>query len=455
MKDRIFIANGQGFWGDNVDAPYQLVTGGPLDYLTLDYLAEVTMSIMQRQRIKKPETGYATDFVQVIERILPHLMKKNIKVIANAGGVNPEACRTAVVQVAKKLGVKGLKVAVVHGDNVLDRIPEFEKAGVALNSMDSGESLYDLVRNGHEVLSANVYMSSKPLVEALEKGAQIVIAGRTTDTGLAMAPMIPEFGWSWDDWNKLAAGTVAGHIIECGAQCTGGNYTKWRDVPDLWNVGYPIVEAHSDGTFYVTKHDGTGGLVTLDTVSEQLVYEMGDPKTYITGDVVADFTSIRLAQDGSNRVRVSGVTGKPSTDFFKVSASYLKGYKATGQLTVSGPDALEKARLCSDIVWRRLERAGVTFKETSTEYLGVNTCHEGIVPAPAHPNEVVLRVGVKDPDRKKVDRFGKEIAPLVTSGPPGVTGFAGGRPKPQEIVAFFPALIPKSLIELTVSVEIS
>ncbi|MBL7960244.1 DUF1446 domain-containing protein [bacterium] len=453
MKDKIYIANGQGFWGDSIDAPVQLVNGGKLDYLTLDYLAEVTMSIMQRQKLKKPDLGYATDFVHLIERILPTIMDKNIKVIANAGGVNPEACRAAVFNVAKKLGIKGLKIGIVHGDNILDRIKEFNTQKIAMNSMDSGESLYDLMKQGNDILSANVYISSKPLADALAQGAQIIIAGRTTDTGLAMAPMVYEFGWAWDDWNKLAAGTVAGHIIECGAQCTGGNFTRWRDVPDLWNVGYPLVEAHPDGTFFVTKHENTGGLVTVDTISEQLVYEMGDPDNYITPDVIADFTSIRLEQAGPHRVKVFDVKGKPSTEFFKVSASYLKGYKASGQLTVSGPDAYDKAKLCGDMLWKRLERAGMTYEETNTEFLGINSCHEGIVSVPSQINEVVLRVGVKDKDQKKVDRFGKEIAPLVTSGPPGVTGFAGGRPKPQEIVAFFPTLIPKKLIHTTVNVE--
>jgi hypothetical protein len=453
LKEKIYIANGQGFWGDSIDAPVQLVHGGELDYLTLDYLAEVTMSIMQRQKLKKPELGYATDFVQLMERILPALIEKNIKVIANAGGVNPEACRQAVFNVAKKLGIKGLKIGIVHGDNILHRIKEFESQNITLNSMDSGESLYSLIKRGHEILSANVYMSSQPLVEALEKGAQIIIAGRTTDTGLAMAPMIYEFGWKRDDWNKLAAGTIAGHIIECGAQCTGGNYTRWQNVPDMWNIGYPVVEAYPDGTFYITKHERTGGLISVDTVSEQLVYEMGDAKNYITPDVIADFTSIKLEQAGKDRVKVFDIQGKPSTEFYKVSASYLKGYKASGQLTISGADAYEKAKLCGEILWKRLERAGVKFAETSTEYLGVDTCHEGIVSIPQQINEVVLRVGVKDTDKNKVDRFGKEIAPLVTSGPPGVTGFAGGRPKPQEIVAFFPTLIPKKLIQTTVSVE--
>lgn len=453
MKSNIRIANGQGFWGDSTDAPIRLVEDGPLDYLTLDYLAEVTMSIMQRQKRKNPETGYATDFVSLMESILPAILERGIRVIANAGGVNPEGCREAVFRAARKLGLKGLRVATVSGDNILDRLDNWFLDGIDLEHMDTRASLRELKASGREILSANVYMSSKPLVEALDQGAHVVIAGRTTDTGLAMAPMIHEFQWSWDDWNRLAAGTVAGHIIECGAQCTGGNFTRWSEVPDLWNVGYPIVEAAPDGTFVVTKHEHTGGVVSVDTVSEQLLYEMGDPKAYITPDVVADFTTIQLEQEGQDRVRVSGIRGSAATEFYKVSASYLQGYKATGQLTISGPDALAKAKLCAEMVWKRLERAGVTFVDKSVEFLGVNSCHDGIVPVPEQVNEVVLRLGVKDDNRHNVDRFGKEIAPLVTSGPPGVTGFAGGRPKPQEIVAFFPALIPKNLAQMTVSVE--
>lgn len=453
MKNTIRVANGQGFWGDSIDAPVRLVQEGPLDYLTLDYLAEVTMSIMQRQKLKNSELGYATDFVHLMERILPTVMERGIRVIANAGGVNPDGCRKAVFDIARKLGIRGLRIATISGDNILSRLDEWFTSGIDLKHMDTGESLRQLKTSGHEILSANAYMSSQPLAEALDQGAHVVIAGRTTDTGLAMAPMVHEFGWAWNDWHKLAAGTVAGHIIECGAQCTGGNFTRWREVPDLWNAGYPIVEARPDGTFVVTKHDGTGGMVTVDTVSEQLLYEMGDPKAYITPDVIADFTSIRLKQDGKDRVEVSGIHGAPSTPFYKVSASYLQGYKASGQLTISGPDALDKARLCADVVWKRLERAGFRYENKSVEFLGVDSCHEGIVAPPERINEVVLRLGVKDADRRKVDRFGKELAPLVTSGPPGVTGFAGGRPKPQEIVAFFPALIPKELIQTRVSVE--
>jgi hypothetical protein len=305
-------------------------------------------------------------------------------------------------------------------------------------------------------MSANAYLGAKPVVEALRQGAQIILCGRITDTALALAPMIHEFGWSDTDWNHLAAGTIAGHIIECGAQCTGGNFSRFWEVPDLWNVGYPIVEAREDGTFVVTKHDGTGGMVTVDTVSEQLVYEMGDPTAYITPDVIADFTSIRVRQDGKDRVEVSGIEGTPNTPFLKVSASYLAGYKASGQITLSGPRAVEKAKLAAEIVWKRLERAGVTFapEDREEEILGTGACLPGIFPAPAELPEVVLRLGVKDPDAAKVERFGKEIAPLVTAGPPGVTGFAGGRPKAQEIVAYWPALLAREEVESRIQVSV-
>jgi hypothetical protein len=434
------IANGQGFWGDSVDAPARLVEEGPLDFLTLDYLAEVTMSILQKQKRRDPLAGYATDFVDLVRRILPAIRKKKIRVLANAGGVNPHSCREALCEIAREQGAYGLRIGTVAGDDILSRLDELMEAGVPFQNLDDGRPLREI---RDRVLSANVYISSFPAAEAFRKGADIVVSGRSTDPGLVLSPLIAEYGWGPADWNLLAAGTVAGHIVECGAQCTGGNFSRYWEVEGWDRLGYPVVEVREDGVFVVTKHEGTGGLVTVDTVAEQLVYEMGDPRSYITPDCVADFTSIRLEQEGPDRVRVHGIRGAEATDSFKVSISYLEGYKATGQLTVSGPDALAKARICAEALWGRLRRAGYEFEETSTEYGGVDSCHGPITPPAKVTNEVVLRVGVKDKDRAKVDRFGKEIAPLVTSGPPGVTGFAGGRPKAQEVLGFWPALIPK------------
>jgi hypothetical protein len=318
--------------------------------------------------------------------------------------------------------------------------------------MDSGEPLKPFLSR---VQSANVYIGAGPIAEALLQGADIVVTGRATDPSVVLGPIVSEFGWSWDDYDKLAAGTIAGHIVECGAQCTGGNFVSWRDIPDMARMGYPIVEIYPDGTFVVTKHEGTGGLVTIETVTSQLVYEMGDPARYITPDVIADFTTIQLEQEGKDRVRVSGIKGKPATDTYKVSISYLNGFKIIGQLTISGPDAVDKARLCADIVFDRAALDGVTFpsEERFVEIVGTNVCHAGIAAAPADPAEVVLRIGAKGNDQKKLDRLGMEIVPLVTSGPPGVTGFAGGRPKATEIISYWPALIAKNKVRTSVSVE--
>ena len=452
MKQKIRIAAGQGFWGDLPDAPARQVEGGPIDYLMLDYLAEVTMSIMQKQKARDPNAGYARDFIPLMKRILPACVERGIKVTANAGGVNVNGCANAVIEVARELGFAGkVRIGVVTGDDIMSRIDELLSRGVELRNMDTNEPL-STVRES--IQSANVYLGAAPLVKALDQGAQIVITGRATDTGLTLAPMIHEFGWASDDWNRLAAGTIAGHIIECGAQASGGNCQyEWRNVPDLAEVGFPIAEAAPDGTFVITKHEGTGGWVNIPSVKEQLVYEMGDPHEYITPDCVADFTTIHLEDDGRDRVRVYGVEGRPATEFLKVSISYSAGFKAVGTLVYAWPDAYEKAQAADRILRARLERLGLRFDQTLTEFVGVNATHGRLAGEPrADQPEVQLRVGVRGQDRNTIERFTKEIAPLILTGPPAVTGFAGGRPKVEEIVAYWPALIPKKEIKPTVEV---
>ncbi len=453
MDRLVRIGNGQGFWGDSIDAPLELLTRGPLDYLGLDYLAEVTLSIMMRQRLRDPHKGFAADFISLLRRALPTIVERGVKVVTNAGGLNPSACRDEVLRVAKQLGISGLRVGVVEGDDLLPHVDELLAAGCRLEHMETKRPLVD---ERAKVLSVNAYLGARPVAEALRQGAQIVLAGRITDTSLALGPLVCEFGWAEDAWDLLAAGTIAGHVIECGAQATGGNFTRWWEVPELWDVGYPVLECAPDGSFVVTKHAGTGGLVSTATVAEQLVYEMGDPHGYITPDCVADFTSVRLAADGDNRVRVSGVRGGPKTEYYKVSASYRAGWKASGQLTVSGPRAVDKARLAAEIVWKRLARAGVRFPEEDrlTELLGTGACHPGLGDATADPPEVVLHLAVRSEDRAAVARFGYELAPLVTSGPPGITGFAGGRPKAQEVVAYWPALVRKTLVDPHIRVTV-
>jgi hypothetical protein len=453
MREKIRIACGQGFWGDMLEAPARQVRGGPVDYLMLDYLAEVTMSIMQKQRARDPRAGYARDFVPLMRDILPTIVERDIRVTANAGGVNPRGCAEAVRDVARELGLAGrLKLGVVTGDDILPRLDELLGRGVELRNMDTGEPL-SAVRD--RVQSANVYLGAWPIVEALRQGARVVVTGRATDTGLTLAPLIHEFGWGAEDWDLLAAGTVAGHIIECGAQCSGGNCQyDWESIPDLADVGFPIVEASPDGSFVVTKHEGTGGRVSVPSVKEQLVYEMGDPHEYITPDCVADFTTIRLEEAGRDRVRVRGVRGRPATEFYKVSVSYSAGYKAVGTLVYSWPDAYKKARAADQILRARLERLGLRFDEIHTEFVGANATHGPLAGEPSgEAPEVQLRVGVRGADRAAVERFTKEIAPLILTGPPGVTGFAGGRPKVEEVVAYWPALIPKTEISTRVEVE--
>ena len=447
------VAGGQGFWGDWLEAPRRQVEGGPVDYLMLDYLAEVTMSILQKQKERDPAMGYARDFVGAMESVLAAVADRGVKVIANAGGVNPEACAAAVLAMAAQKGAAGkLRIGVVTGDNLLPRIDELLAAGHELRNMDTGEPL-SVVRE--RVIAANAYIGSTPIVEALGKGANVVVTGRSTDTALTMAPLRYEFGWGAEDWNKLAAGIIAGHIIECGAQCSGGNCMhEWRTIEHLADIGYPIVEGKSDGTFVITKHPNTGGRVSVPTVTEQLVYEMGDPHSYITPDVVADFTSIQLAPDGKDRVRVFGIQGRPATDKLKVSIAYRAGYKAVGTLVYAWPDALEKAQLADRVLRERLDRLGLKFENVLSEFVGANATHGPLAGPDAGKDspEIQYRIGVRGPDKKAVERFSREIVPLVLNGPPGVTGFAGGRPKTEEIVAYWPALVDKTVVTTKVEV---
>ncbi|HEY8256805.1 MAG TPA: acyclic terpene utilization AtuA family protein [Gemmatimonadales bacterium] len=455
MTERaIRIAAGQGFWGDWLEAPVRQVRGGPIQYLMMDYLAEVTMSIMQKQKSRDSSAGYARDFVPLMERILPDIVERGVRVTSNAGGVNPRGCAEAVLAVARRLGLKGkLRVGLVTGDDILDRLDELIGRGHALSDMETGRPLADI---RGRVLSANAYLGMAPIVEALRGEADVVITGRVTDTGLTLGPIFHEFDWSPDDWDKVAAGTVAGHIIECGAQASGGNLLKgWRSVKGMENPGFPIVEAMADGSFVVTKHPDTGGVVSVASVTEQLVYEMGDPHSYITPDGVADFTTIQLRQVGKDRVRVSGIRGGPRTPMLKVSIAYFYGYKAIGTLVYAWPEAYDKAKAADRILRARLADLGLEYEQILTEYVGVDATHGRLSGRP-HPDipEVQLRVGVRARERPPVERFTREIAPLVLTGPPSVTGFAGGRPAVEEVVAYWPALIDRREIEPHVRVEI-
>jgi len=452
LKDKIRIASGQGFWGDLIDAPFHQVTKGKVDYLVMDYLAEVTMSILQKQKIRNPVLGYARDLPELLKRILPICMDKGVKIITNGGGVNPVACADAILGIAVKSNINKLTIAVILGDDIRDNINEIISAGCELNNMDSGESI---LHYKDKLVSANVYFGASPIVEALKKGADVVITGRTTDTGLTLAPMIYEFDWDKNNYNLMAAGTIAGHILECGAQSTGGNFLgDWKSIDNMADIGFPIAEAYPNGEVIITKHPGTGGKVTFETVAEQLLYEIADPSAYITPDCVADFSSIKLQDLGNDKVRVYDIKGKEATAFYKVSCSYADGYTASGSLTYSWPDALSKARAADQILRKRLDNLGLKFDEIRTEFIGYNSTHGplSVKIDEDNINEIMLRVAVRSKEYESVKRFGMEIAPLILTGPPSVTGFAGGRPRPSEIIAYWPALIPKKLVRPEVKI---
>jgi hypothetical protein len=445
MKSLVRIANASGYWGDDPDALLRQVTGGGLDYVTMDFLAEITMVILQRQRQRDPRAGFAYDFIEQLGRALPAIVEHGTTVVVNAGGINPAACADAVAAACERAGVS-LPIGVVSGDDLLPRLDELEAQGARLDHMD-GERSYDEIRG--RIVAANAYLSARPIVEALAGGARIVVTGRTTDAALILAPLVHELGWAWNDWDRLAAGIAAGHILECGAQATGGNFTDWMRIPSMLDVGYPIAEVQADGTFVVTKHPNTGGIVTPRTITEQLLYEIGDPRAYLTPDVSADFTSLRLLQDGADRVRVSGARGAAPPPTLKVSMVYRQGYRAVGTVLISGPSVIAKGERLAEMVWHRV---GTDFADRRSDFIGFNACWGGAAAAEPEPNEIVFRIGVADDDRKKLDRFAKHLLGFALQGPPGL-GIFGGRPEVQEAYGFWPALVPRGLVTASVVVR--
>jgi hypothetical protein len=448
-KDRIVIANCGGFWGDDPTAARRQIEGGPVDYLVMDYLAEVTMAILQKQRQRDPSRGFAADFLQQMRDVLPACVENGVTIISNAGGVNPLACRDAFEALAAELGIADkVRVGVVLGDDIYDGLDELLGGAEPLAHMDSGEPLSS-VRD--QVLSANVYLGARPVAKALSMGANVVIAGRVTDTAVTLAPMIHEFGWAEDDWDRIAAGVIAGHIIECGTQCTGGNFTDWHLVESYHDMGYPLVEVSSDGSFVVTKHPMTGGLVSVHTVSEQLVYEMGAPD-YIAPDCIARFDSIQLEQIGPDRVRVTGAKGAPAPEKLKVSISFSTGYRAFGRLLVSGPLALEKAERVADAFWHSAGGEEL-YADARTCAIGWNGGHPAL-DEEGDPSEVLLQFAVRDDDRQKIEsQFAVQLVPRVLSTVPGITYLADqGRPRASGVVGYWPALISRGALDVRVVV---
>jgi hypothetical protein len=443
MPEPLRIAGASGFWGDRNDALLDQLRGGPVDFVLLDYLAEITMSILRMKKLRDPNGGYAGDFLKALKPALGDVVARGARVVTNAGGMNPRACAEAVVKLAREQGHAGLRVGLVEGDDVADRLGALADAGVDLANMDSGAA-FSTIRE--RVASANVYFGADPIAAALHEGAQIVVTGRCTDSALALGPLLFHYGWRADDWNRRAAGVVAGHVIECGGQASGGNFAGgWESVPDLANLGYPIAEVDESGDFVVTKHPGLGGLVNAAVVKEQLLYEIGDPRAYQTPDATVDFTSFALTDLGHDRVRIAGVRGGPPPERLKVSISYQDGWTNAVGLTFVWPHAIERARATERLLLDRCAKLGVQIDEHHVDWIGVNGAHGPMAPLPREePNEVLLRVAIRTRDRDAAKRFGEEIAPLVLSGLPGAcSGLLTGRPEPRPIVNYWPALVPR------------
>jgi hypothetical protein len=439
------IAGASGFWGDRNDALLDQVRGGPVDVVMLDYLAEITMSILRVKKMRDPKGGYAGDFLKALKPALGDVVARGVKVVTNAGGMNPRGCAEAVVALAREQGHAGLRVGLVEGDDIVDRLGALADGGVDLSNLDTGAS-FSTIRE--RVASANAYLGADPIAEALRQGAQIVVTGRCTDSALALGPLLAHYDWSHDDWNRRAAGVVAGHVIECGGQASGGNFAgDWNGVPDLANLGYPIAEVEASGDFVVTKHAGLGGRISAAVVKEQLLYEIGDPRAYLTPDATVDFTSFELTDLGNDRVRIASVRGTAPPDRLKVSVSYQDGWTNAVGMTFVWPFAIERAQATERLLLERCAKLGIQIDEHHSDWIGVNGAAGPMAPLPhEQPNEVLFRMAIRTRDRDSAKRFGEEIAPLMLSGISGAcAGLLTGRPEPRPIVNFWPTLVPRSV----------
>ncbi len=443
---KVTIGNAQGFWGDSPGAAARLLEQWPtLDFLTLDYLAEVSMSIMAIQREKDPQAGYARDFVDVVKSLIPYWeVGSKVRIVTNAGGLNPLACAEACAEVLRVDAFRRWKIGVVIGDDVLNILTNDDN-NADYQNLETHESLHGI---RSKLVTANVYLGAHPIVKALEEGADIVITGRVADPSLTVAPCVFSFNWSWQDYDKIAGATIAGHLIECGTQVTGGVSTNWLGIPSPENIGFPVVEVSSDGSFVITKPEGTGGIVSEQTVKEQLLYEIGDPENYLSPDVTASFLSLKLHTLGPNRVHLSGAKGKAAPDKYKISATYRDGYKVEGFLSVFGRDAALKARRCGEVILEKVRRAGYALSRTHIECLGALDIVPGVFDKSAVENhmECVLRVAAADPKKEALEQLAKEMAPMITSGPQGLTGYTSGRPHVREVFGYWPCLIKTSLV---------
>ena len=444
------IGAGQGFYGDTPDGALDVARSGDVRYICFDALAELTMAILQKDRMRNPEGGYARDLPVFMRRLLPLTHERGIRLITNAGGMNAAGAAEAVRSVARDLGMQDLRVASVSGDDIGARLDELTTAGVDLRNADTEEG-FAAVRA--RVLFAVAYLGAAPIVDALQRGAEVVVTGRVADASLFVAPMVHELGWSFDEWDKLAAGVVTGHLMECSGQATGGNFSgDWWNIPELDRVGYPVCEMDEDGTALLSKPPGTGGRVSVDTVKEQLLYEVLDPRRYMNPDVVADFTSVHLEEVAADVVRVSGVHGAPRPQTLKVIAGYLDGWMGTATIGYAWPDAEAKARRSAELIGRLALRAGLEPLETLTEVIGVDSLHGDAAPE-QDANEVQLRVAARFATEDEAARFPRVAMPLALNGPPFIGG-ASGPGGPRALLGVWPTSVPRDVVERAVHVDV-
>jgi hypothetical protein len=444
MANVLRVANAQAFWGDDATAAARLTTAdGHIDWISLDYLAEVSMSILAKQRERDPSAGYARDFLEVISSLVPLWRSGHrARLVTNAGGLNPAACAAACADLLKRADIHGIKIGIVSGDDMFEQL---QSDASRFTHLESGAPLDSVATR---LVTANAYLGAAPIVEAINGGAKIIVTGRVADPSLTVAPCIAHFGWSLSDYNAIAGATVAGHLIECGTQVTGGISTDWLDIPDPANIGFPTAEISADGSCVITKPPGTGGRVNEETVKEQLLYEIGDPANYLSPDATVSFLMLKVHDEGNDRVRVSGATGGPPPPTYKVSATHRAGYRASGTLTVVGRDAAAKAKRCGEIILQRLKDRGCSPRRSRVECIGAGAVAPGVLPAHrAGATEVVLRVTVADDDRETVDRFTRELMPLISAGPQGITGYAEGRPVVREVFGYWPTLIARDKVK--------
>ena len=444
----IKIGCASAFWGDTSSAAPQLVHSGNIDYLVFDYLAEVTMSILASAKMKNPDLGYATDFIKHIGPLLTEIKKQQIKVISNAGGINLISCKNAVLEEAKKVGIE-LNIAIVEGDNLINQ--ENMLRTLPVKELETDKSL------PKAIVSINAYLGADGVKQALEQGADMVITGRCVDSAVVLGPLMYEFDWKYNEYDKLAAGSLAGHIIECGAQCTGGNFTDWHFINNFDNMGFPIVEVESDGSFIVTKPEGTGGIISFGTVAEQFLYEIGDPQNYLLPDVTCDFTNVNIKEIGSDQVSVSGARGKPPSNTYKVSSTYLHGYRITIAAIICGINASKKAQVVADAIIKKTKRIfsdnGLEdYLDTNISIIGTETTY-GKNRNDADPREVLLRIVATHKQKDALILLSREIAQASTGMTPGFVNMLGGRPSVSPSIRLFSFLLPKDQINTTVYIN--